>query len=160
MKIVIIMLAVLMTACCPQKKMHESRSDSVKIVHEVEYIEKLRDTVVYLTLKAESRETTVTQDSSTLETSAALSHARINSDGTLFHSLENKPYEQLVRVNIKETSVSKTDGSEKVKIEREEIAIRMPLRFHEKALIGCGIAGICFAAVWLTARIIVRRTRK
>ena len=47
-------------------------------------------------LPAERTEQTVRQDSSHLETSAAVSDARINPDGSLSHSLENKTDDQKI----------------------------------------------------------------
>lgn len=160
MKNILLACALLLCSCCPMKKTTVNyTADSAKLVREVEYIEKLRDTVIYVTLPAENRETTVMQDSSQLETSAARSLARINSDGTLFHSLENKPIPLPVNISVKDTSVNKKEDSVKVKTEHIEIPKRMPLRWYEKALVWCGIAGICFAVVKTTIRILKRRIK-
>lgn len=52
------------------------------------------DDTIRVRLPAERTEQTVRQDSSHLETSVAISDARINPDGSLTHSLENKPDDQ------------------------------------------------------------------
>ncbi len=78
------------TACCPCRHLTTSAGtrDSlhVQIRHHTIWVP---DTVRFH-LPAERTEQTVRTDSSHLETSAAVSDARINPDGSLSHSLENK----------------------------------------------------------------------
>lgn len=96
--------AILLSGCCRKGVTQQSiRLDSVRVVHETKYVERLRDTVIYIQLPAESREVETRCDSSTLETSVALSLARINPDGTLFHNLKNKPAKLSTPVSIKDT---------------------------------------------------------
>lgn len=102
--LIIALTALLLSGCCRKGLTQQSaRLDSVRVVHETKYVERLRDTVIYIQLPAESREIETRCDSSTLETSVALSRARINPDGTLFHNLENKPVKLSTPVVVKDT---------------------------------------------------------
>lgn len=84
-----IVLLVVMTACCPCRHLTTSTRDSVRVetVIRTEYIP---DTV-FVEVPVERERQTVRDTTSHLETSFAVSDARINPDGALFHSLENKP---------------------------------------------------------------------
>lgn len=82
-------VTVLAVACCPCRHLTTSTQDSVRVetVVRTEYIP---DTV-FVEVPAESKRQTVRDTTSHLEISDAVSDARINSDGTLFHSLASKP---------------------------------------------------------------------
>lgn len=86
--LLIILLAV-MTACCPCRHLTTSTRDSVR-VETVVRTERIPDTV-FVEVPVECERQTVRDTTSHLETSFAISDARINPDGALFHSLENKP---------------------------------------------------------------------
>lgn len=77
-----------MTACCPCRHLSASQTDSVRVetIVRTEYVP---DTV-YVNVPVESERQTVRDTMSHLETSFAVSDARINADGSLFHSLANK----------------------------------------------------------------------
>ncbi len=60
-------------------------------LHCVEYIERVRDTTIYIPVPVEVKEIVVRRDSSYLSTSLAESQAIIMPDGALFHSLQNRP---------------------------------------------------------------------
>lgn len=86
--LLIILLAV-MTACCPCRHLTTSTRDSVRI-ETIVRTERVPDTV-FVEVPVERERQTVRDTTSHLETSFAISDARINPDGALFHSLENKP---------------------------------------------------------------------
>lgn len=86
--LLIILLAV-MTACCPCRHLTTSTRDSVR-VETIIRTERVPDTV-FVEVPVERERQTVRDTTSHLETSFAVSDARINPDGSLFHSLENKP---------------------------------------------------------------------
>lgn len=86
--LLIILLAVL-TACCPCRHLATSTRDSVR-VETVVRTERVPDTVL-IEVPVERERQTVRDTTSHLETSFAVSEARIDPDGALFHSLENKP---------------------------------------------------------------------
>ena len=83
-------LAAALTACCPCRHLTESsrRRDSVRI-ETVVRTERIKDTV-FIDIPAERERQTIRDTASHLETSYAISDARINADGSLFHSLANK----------------------------------------------------------------------
>lgn len=89
----IILLAV-MTACCPCRHLATSTRDSVRI-ETVVRTERIPDTV-FVEVPVERDRQTVRDTTSHLETSFAVSDARIDPDGALFHSLENKPQKRPV----------------------------------------------------------------
>ena len=97
---------VLLSGCCPGRTaLSPSVSDSLQVEREVRYVEKLRDTVIYVEVPVESRMVRVAADSSFLETSLATSSARVAADGTLSHTLENKPQRQPVGVTVRDLSL-------------------------------------------------------
>jgi hypothetical protein len=91
----IIILAV-MTACCPCRHLTISTRDSVR-VETVVRTERVPDTV-FIEVPMERERQTVRDTTSHLETSFAVSDARIDPDGALFHSLENKPQNRPVPI--------------------------------------------------------------
>ncbi len=125
-KIPLIILVVFLFCCSCGAGRHlpvqtENR-DSVRVeVREVtRYI---RDTV-FLEIPTQSAENTTRDTSSHLETDYAESDARIDPDGTLHHSLKNKPQKQPVPVDVPQTqkdSIVYRDRyiSETIKVPRE-----------------------------------------
>ena len=91
--LLIIILAI-MTACCPCKHLTTSTGTRDSLHIEIKYRTIWIPDTVRVRLPAERTEQTVRQDSSHLETSAAVSDARINPDGSLTHSLEKKQEDQ------------------------------------------------------------------
>ena len=93
----------LLCSCGAGKRLpvQSQQKDSVRVEvrKETKYI---RDTV-YLTIPAQSAENTTRDTSSHLETDYAESDARINPDGTLYHSLQNKEQEKPVPVDVPQT---------------------------------------------------------
>lgn len=84
-------------ACCPCRRLATSTADSVRVETRIR-TEYVRDTL-FVEVPAESTTQTVTTDYSHLETNFAVSDARIEPDGRLFHSLWNKPQNAPVAVN-------------------------------------------------------------
>ena len=78
----------LLVSCCPCRHLTTAARDSVRI-ETVIRTERVADTVL-VEVPVEVIRQTVRDTTSHLETSFAVSDARINSDGLLFHSLENK----------------------------------------------------------------------
>lgn len=95
-QILFILLLVAMTSCCPCRHLTTSTRDSVRVetVIRTEYIP---DTV-FVEIPVERERQTVRDTTSHLETSYAVSDARIEPDGALFHSLENKPQNRPVPI--------------------------------------------------------------
>ena len=93
-------IAFLLCSCGTGKHLpvQTEQRDSVRIEvrKETKYI---KDTV-FLTVPAQSAENTTRDTSSHLETDYAESDARINPDGTLYHSLRNKEQEKPIPVMV------------------------------------------------------------
>ncbi len=131
--------------CCPGRRgLSPAVSDSLRVECEVRYVERLRDTVVYVEVPAESREVRVQADSSFLETSLARSAARVGADGTLSHTLEHKPQRQPVGVTVRERSERERLASGQVQVRRVEVPVKVPLAWWQKTLMGCGAAALAF----------------
>lgn len=88
MKYFVLLSFVLLSGCCPCRHLTTGTRDSVRI-ETVIRTERIADTV-FVEVPVEVIRQTVRDTTSHLETSFALSNARINPDGSLFHSLENK----------------------------------------------------------------------
>ena len=97
--ILFILLAVLAaaTACGPTRRLATSLTDSVR-VDVRERTEYIRDTV-WRDFPQIIEKVTVRLDSSHLENRYAASDARINPDGTLFHSLATRPQREPLPVD-------------------------------------------------------------
>lgn len=85
-----LMAALLMQGCCTQRKIasESTSSDSTRV--EIRYKEVYIHDTLYITLPSQSVERETNDTSSHLETKYASSDARINQDGTLYHSLKSK----------------------------------------------------------------------
>ena len=98
-----VVVVLLLTSCGPGKHLPvqtENRdSTRVEVREKTVYI---RDTVL-MEIPAQSAENTTRDTSSHLETDYAESDARIDPDGTLHHSLRNKPQKQPVPVDVPQT---------------------------------------------------------
>lgn len=70
----------------------------------VEYREILKTDTVTVQLPQERIEV-IRRDSSHLETSLAASDARIRPDGTIYHTLQNKPYTPKIEVKYKDREI-------------------------------------------------------
>lgn len=89
MKCVIVTFACILAGCCPCKHLATSTKDSISIetrIHKIYFKDTLR-----FQIPPYSKRQVVRDTSSHLETPLAVSDAWINNDGSLGHSLENKP---------------------------------------------------------------------
>ncbi len=87
-------ICALFAGCCPCRHLTTSTRDSVR-VETVIRTERVPDTV-FVEVPVESVRQTVRDTTSHLETSFAVSDARILADGSLLHSLENIPQKRPV----------------------------------------------------------------
>ncbi len=87
--VLIIAAGIFLVGCCANKQLASETHEDVQT--EVRERIVYRDTIIYKEVPHESQSQTVRDTTSHLETSVAVSDARINSDGSLTHSLENKP---------------------------------------------------------------------
>lgn len=92
----IVILITFLSGCGTIKKLPTSlnKSDSVHI--ETRYIRYTIKDTIYLEIPAQTAECTTRDSSSHLENDYAVSDARINTDGTLFHDLKTKPQKKPV----------------------------------------------------------------
>lgn len=130
---------------CSRKAMETSeRRDSVRVEHRIEYVEKVRDTTIYVSLPVEVREV-VRRDSSFLETSIAASFARIEADGSLFHSLSNKERQLEARAQVKDIEKSEQRDSVRIEYVRE---VETVVKTRKPALFWCCFFFCVAAAGW------------
>lgn len=92
----IVILITFLSGCGTIKKLPTSlnKSDSVHI--ETRHIRYTIKDTIYLEIPAQTAERTTRDSSSHLENDYAVSDARINADGTLFHDLKTKPQKKPV----------------------------------------------------------------
>ncbi len=89
-------ICALFASCCPCRHLTTSTRDSVR-VETVIRTERVSDTV-FVEVPVEVFRQTVRDTTSHLETSFAVSDARILTDGSLFHSLGNKAQKRPVSI--------------------------------------------------------------
>ena len=100
--LVVLTLLVLMTTCsCWSSRQTVKEKDTTDEKVRIEYREIIRTDTVTLRLPPERIEV-IRRDSSHLETILAISDARIQPDGTIHHTLENKPYTPKTEVKYKD----------------------------------------------------------
>lgn len=120
----LIILAFALASCCRKPittSYAEKYSDSVRV--ERVYIERVRDSLIYVPMPVESHRTEgIKADTSHLETSIARSSAWVDGDGHLGHSLENKPVSIPAEVQIKDTEII-TDTEAKKSKETNEVQV-------------------------------------
>lgn len=118
-RILFIILLAVMTACCPCRHLTTSTRDSVR-VETVVRTERIPDTV-FVEVPVEHERQTVRDTTSHLETSFAVSDARINPDGSLFHALENKSQKRPVPTEKEVIYQDKIMYRDRTKIEIVEV---------------------------------------
>lgn len=118
-RILFIILLAVMTACCPCRHLITSTRDSVR-VETIVRTERIPDTVL-IEIPVERERQIVRDTTSHLETSFAVSDARINPDGALFHSLENKPQNHPVPTEKEVIYQDKIMYRDRTKIENVEV---------------------------------------
>lgn len=123
----IVGLTLALVGCKSQKQISATlppvilnNEDSVKV--ETITITKLDTVTVYVEVPAQSAERHTSAGNSHLETDFATSDAWINDDGTLSHTLDNKPQSLAADVTVPHTS-SKTN-TENVRI--KEVPVEVP----------------------------------
>ena len=96
-KTMLIPLSLVLTCCSPCKHLVNSDRDSTHV--EVREIVKIVRDTSYIEVPREAERITTPDSTSHLENEFAQSDARINHDGSLFHSLETKPQRKPVPVD-------------------------------------------------------------
>lgn len=147
--VAVIILSALCWGCGVRRiAVRSERADSVRVVREVEYRERLRDTVVYVPVPEGSREA-VRRDSSHLETSIAVSEASIGADGLLRHTLRNKPVTLPAALQVREVERTQRRDSAVVRDVRVEVPVKLPLSWWQRFWIATGriAAGLLVASV-------------
>lgn len=117
--------------CCPCRNLSTSVRDSVRI-ETVVRTERIVDTA-FIEVPVEVIRQTVRDTTSHLETSFAVSDARIDADGSLFHSLENKPQKRPVSIEkeiVYRDSIVYRDRETEISIE-----VPRPLAWWQQAQI-------------------------
>lgn len=87
-------ISLLLFACSSQRKVIQQQTQETRVETKYERIF-VHDTT-YLEIPLQSAEKTVQDSASHLENEYATSDARINADGSLFHSLQTKPQKKAV----------------------------------------------------------------
>jgi len=123
----IFLIALLFLTACKTQQLPPERHETREVVR-TEYIEKLRDTTIYITLPVEVREQIIrigTRDTcSTIETSLAISRAVLY-DGFLHHFIQNK--DTVLKAEIIYRDIIRTRDS--IRDREVEIPYAVPAEF-------------------------------
>ncbi len=150
--LVITAAALLLASCCPRiTPIASHRTDSVRTVHHKEYIEKLRDTTIFVEVPIEVLEQ-VKKDSSHLETSVAISEAWLE-DGFLRHTLENKRASLPATIQLKDTELHERNDSI---VYRDVYVKEMVERRHIPKSYWWFMAVSIAAALWTLAKLWIK----
>lgn len=136
-----VILLTTFAGCCASRgyPLKTWTQDSLMVEKTVMYAERLRDTVISVTLPAESYENEVKRDSSFLQTSLAFSTASILPDGTLRHSLKNKPGPVVAGVLLPEKQTIIITAERSANRSITEIPVKQPLSGIERFLMYSGL---------------------
>ena len=154
LSLIALVVLLLMIACRSSKQMLPStpiivnNTDSVRI----EYIETVRiDTItVEVPVPMESAKQVVPDSTSHLETSLAESDAWINPDGTLGHSLTNKPGKFNAEVLV--PNISSTNEKESIKEKEIPVPVPYPVEVEREFTL---MEQIKLAAFWYLAGVVI-----
>ena len=134
---IVLSLCVMLGSCRSHKEIIEN-NDSIQVVVQTNTIY-VPDTV-YVKIPAQVAERTTADSISHLENDYAQSDARINPDGTLFHSLETKP--QSMPVEFQKPIVTKDSIKIHYKTRTKTIEVEKKLSKWEKFKMDTGLAFI------------------
>ena len=126
--ILFIIIAAAMSSCCTTRRLATSSKDSVRVEirTRTEYV---HDTIIR-EIPAISEAITTRDTASHLENFYAKSDARINPDGTLFHSLATKPQKEPIPI---EKPIQYRDSIVyRDKVEKEIVEVERNLSWWEK----------------------------
>ena len=138
------MLFFLLLSCSCSRKLLPSSTNTTIVDHNTTVTERIVWQSKIITLPVEHTQQVTFEDSSHLETSLAISDARIMADGRLFHSLKNKTnfLQDSIPSLEKETVVTKDSIITVEKI--VEVKVEKELSKWQKILISIGYIGIGF----------------
>lgn len=162
MVVCVLLLILFLAACCPCKNLEntstlvERDSSDTKVKTEIIYV---TDTLL-VEIPAQKAERTTADSASHLENDYAMSDARINPDGTLFHSLETKPQQKPVEF---QKPVEKKDSIiYRYKYRDKEVIVEKKLTRWEKFKMDYGgfAFGATVALLLLTIYRVVRKVKK
>lgn len=138
------MLFFLLLSCSCSRKLLPSSTNTTIVDHNTTVTERIVWQSKIITLPVEHTQQVTFEDSSHLETSLAISDARITADGRLFHSLKNKTnfLQDSIPYLEKETVVTKDSIIAVEKI--VEVEVEKELSKWQKILISLGYIGIGF----------------
>lgn len=139
-----ILLFFLLLSCSCSRKLLPSSTNTTIVDHNTTVTERIVWQSKIITLPVEHTQQVTFEDSSHLETSLAISDARITADGRLFHSLKNKTnfLQDSIPYLEKETVVTKDSIIAVEKI--VEVEVEKELSKWQKILISLGYIGIGF----------------
>ena len=100
-KLLILITAILLCSCSKKFYPPASVQDNIRVETHYEYIEKLRDTTIYVSVPREIEKIVTTDTISYLENTVAYSEAAV-SNGFLSHSLVNKRVSLPAVIQVKE----------------------------------------------------------
>lgn len=134
----------MLLSCSCSRKLLPSSTNTTIVDHNTTVTERIVWQSKIITLPVEHTQQVTFEDSSHLETSLAISDARIMADGRLFHSLKNKTnfLQDSIPSLEKETVVTKDSIIAVEKI--VEVEVEKELSKWQKILISLGYIGIGF----------------
>ena len=148
-----LLFALLILAGCSPRIVPAQR-DTVTVTR-TEIIEKLRDTVVFVSIPEGSASSSgqIRDTSDTIETSVAVSGVEIVA-GTFRHWLKNKPAKIKSTVTVKDKAAV-TDRNNKILV-RDIQYVEKPLKWYDQGFIWVGRI-CCLAAILWTIFLYIRR---
>ena len=157
MRATIILLAAIMAiGCCPCRKASvPAVRDSVRVETQIR-TEYVRDTVL-VEVPVETREHTVRDTTSHLETTFAESDAAIMPDGALYHTLRNKPQRHPAEVETKVVYRDSIIYRDRIKTERVEVERELTW-WQQTRLRGFWV--LLAVVVWLLRKPVVEFVRR
>lgn len=157
--VMLMFLLILVSGCRTKQPIVLSTSDSTRVETRYERIV-VRDTA-YIEIPLQTAEKTVWDSTSTLENEYAVSTARFNSDGSLFHTLRTKPQSMPVptdRVIERKDSIVYVDKTVEVPVPTERELSRWERTSIRWFPYLCGVLAV--AAAWIFRKPLISLIRR
>lgn len=135
-KLALLLLSIFFfVGCCQQRYI---ASADTTFIREIERVEIVRDSLIYIKLPSENQYVSTSDTTSTLHTSLATSTATIK-EGRLTHSLTNNSTPLPVVIQIKDVKVEDNSNRFITRTIIKEVEVEKALSWWQHSLMGLGV---------------------
>lgn len=156
-RVVFIFAIIAFSGCCKRAYLNSSTKDSIRVITNTEYLEKVKFDTVFIEVPAQSVEREVRDSVSHLETEFAISDAAIKEGGILFHSLRNKSQRRPVTTPTTSSTQTITRDSVVFRDKVVEIPVEKQLTRWQQISIWTGRIAMIILLIFVGVKILQAR---